>query len=173
MIENANSLSAATIVLTYDPNVVNVQSVSSGDLGGVISNIDNTTGRTSMVAFSTTPKNGNVVFANIVLNAVGQLNTTSLLALSVQSLADLNGNGIPYTIRNGEVRISNVIKGDVNGDGQVSVVDALFVAQYTVGARTLTSTQLASADVNCDGNVNIVDALFVAQYTVGLRTSFC
>jgi len=61
------------------------------------------------------------------------------------------------------------IKGDVNGDGQVTVVDALFVAQYTVGLRTLTSQQLAAADVNGDGQVTVVDALFIAQYTVGLR----
>jgi len=60
-------------------------------------------------------------------------------------------------------------KGDVSGDGSVTVVDALFVAQYTVGTRTLTSTQLAPADVNGDGEVTIVDALFIAQYTVGLR----
>ncbi len=61
------------------------------------------------------------------------------------------------------------VNGDVSGDGQVSVVDALFIAQYTVGTRTLTSTQLEAADVNGDGQVTIVDALFIAQYTVGLR----
>jgi len=61
------------------------------------------------------------------------------------------------------------IKGDASGDGQVTVVDALFVAQYTVGLRTLTSQQLAAADVNGDGQVTVVDALFIAQYTVGLR----
>ncbi len=64
-------------------------------------------------------------------------------------------------------------KGDVNGDGNVNIVDALFIAQYTVGLRTLTSTQIAAADVDCNGNVNIVDALFIAQHTVGLRPYFC
>lgn len=68
---------------------------------------------------------------------------------------------------------TGVLKGDVNGDGSINVVDALFVAQYTVGLRTLNSQQLAAADVNCDGQVNVVDALFIAQYTVGLRTTFC
>jgi len=63
----------------------------------------------------------------------------------------------------------STLKGDVNGDGQVTVVDALFVAQYTVGLRTLTSAQLAAADVNGDSQVTVVDALFIAQYTVGLR----
>jgi len=60
-------------------------------------------------------------------------------------------------------------KGDVNGDNQVTVVDALFISQYTVGLRTLSSSQLAAADVNGDGQVTVVDALFIAQTTVGLR----
>ena len=62
-----------------------------------------------------------------------------------------------------------VTKGDVSGDGQVTVTDALFVAMYTVGMKPLTSTQLAAADVNGDGQVTIIDALFIALHTVGLR----
>lgn len=62
------------------------------------------------------------------------------------------------------------LKGDVNGDGQVTIVDALFIAQYTVGTRALTPAQLAAADVNGDGQVTVVDALFIAQFTVGTRT---
>jgi len=61
------------------------------------------------------------------------------------------------------------MKGDVNGDGNVDIVDALFIVQYTVGMKTLSAAQLAAADVNGDGQVTIVDALFIAQYTVGLR----
>jgi glucose/arabinose dehydrogenase/plastocyanin len=60
-----------------------------------------------------------------------------------------------------------VAKGDVNGDGQVNIVDALLIAQSTVGLRIVDPVV---ADVNGDGTVNIVDALFIAQYTVGLRT---
>lgn len=63
-----------------------------------------------------------------------------------------------------------VIKGDVNGDNQITTVDALLIAQYTVGMKTLSASQLAAADVNNDGQVTIVDALFIAQYTVGTRT---
>ncbi len=59
--------------------------------------------------------------------------------------------------------------GDVNEDGGTNIVDALFIAQYTVGVRSLSSQQLAAADTNGDGIVNIIDAIFIAQYTVGLR----
>lgn len=169
IVENVNNMAAATIWLTYDPTVVNVLSVSAGDLGGVTTNIDNTIGKVTMLAFSTTAKSGSVTFANVMLRAVGQINATSSLTLTVPSLADQNGAPISRTIKSGTFTISSVIKGDVNGDNQVTVVDALFVAQYTVGLRTLNSQQLAAADVNNDGQVTIVDALFIAQYTVGLR----
>lgn len=59
-------------------------------------------------------------------------------------------------------------KGDVSGDNLVNIVDALFIAQYTVGTRTLSATTQVFADVNGDGQVTIVDALFIAQATVGL-----
>ena len=65
-----------------------------------------------------------------------------------------------------------VFCGDVNGDGQVDIVDALFIAQNTVGLRgALACTP--QADVRPDQNVDIVDALFIAQFTVGTRPILC
>ncbi len=62
--------------------------------------------------------------------------------------------------------------GDVNGDGSVSIGDALVVAQYDVGLRTC--AQLAHADrcdVNSDSACDIGDALRIAQCDVGLISS--
>jgi len=59
--------------------------------------------------------------------------------------------------------------GDVNNDGAINIVDALFIAQNTVGLRPFTPAETAAADVNLDGRADIVDALFIAQFTVGLR----
>lgn len=64
------------------------------------------------------------------------------------------------------------ICGDVNGDGEVNIVDALFVAQQTVGLRTSLPCP-ALSDVKEDSDVNIVDALFMAQFTVGSRPILC
>ena len=63
-------------------------------------------------------------------------------------------------------------RGDVNGDGTVTIVDALQVAQYSVGLN-VPGFNVAAADANCDGSVNIVDALIIAQYFVGLINRFC
>ena len=64
-----------------------------------------------------------------------------------------------------------VNKGDVNGDSTITIIDALMIAQYTVGLNPA-GFIAANADVNCDGNITIVDALMVAQRYVGLISSF-
>ena len=62
--------------------------------------------------------------------------------------------------------------GDVNGDGSISIVDALMVAQYAVGLNPQ-NFNVNNADADCNGSVNIVDALIIAQYSVGLIKRFC
>lgn len=56
--------------------------------------------------------------------------------------------------------------GDANGDGRVTIVDALFVAQAALGIREKTGDM----DANGDGRVTIVDALLIAQVALGIRT---
>jgi len=56
--------------------------------------------------------------------------------------------------------------GDVNGDGSLTITDALFIAQGSLGLRNVDE---AVADANCDGEITITDALFVAQASLDLR----
>ncbi|MBN2535420.1 MAG: right-handed parallel beta-helix repeat-containing protein [Spirochaetales bacterium] len=57
--------------------------------------------------------------------------------------------------------------GDVNGDWNIDIVDALLTAQYYVGLNP-GNFNPGNADVNCDNSIDIVDALLIAQYYVGL-----
>ncbi len=75
-----------------------------------------------------------------------------------------------------------VIAGDVNCDTQITISDALVIAQYAVGTREpatrcpiepTTEIFAPAADADGNGGVNIADALLVAQCTVGLTNSFC
>lgn len=82
-------------------------------------------------------------------------------ALSLQEIQNLGANP-PGT---------DSLKGDVDSNGKIEIVDALKIAQYSVGIIPQGFT-VANGDVNCDGTVNIVDALMVAQYYVGLISTF-
>lgn len=65
-----------------------------------------------------------------------------------------------------------VTVGDINGDGEVDIIDAGIVVQYANGINTnLSEKQLQAADVNGDGEVDIIDAGMIVQYANGIRTS--
>ncbi len=64
------------------------------------------------------------------------------------------------------------LKGDVNGNGSVDIVDALLIAQSYVGLNP-SGFNAMCADTNCSGAIDIVDALLIAQYYVGLISQLC
>ena len=64
------------------------------------------------------------------------------------------------------------LRGDANGDGQVTITDALTIAQYR--ANLLVVSQIcvdeASSVAPPFNSVTITDALFIAQKQIGIRT---
>ncbi len=54
--------------------------------------------------------------------------------------------------------------GDVNGDGQVSVLDATQIQFYVAKKVNLTDIELQVADVNGDGQVSVLDATQIQLY---------
>ncbi|MEM7094942.1 MAG: lamin tail domain-containing protein [Actinomycetota bacterium] len=76
------------------------------------------------------------------------------------------------------------VRGDVNCDGDVNVIDALFIAQFAVGNRSDTTTcplgdpaaqiNLGPGDFNVEEGVDIVDALLIAQCAAAIaRDPYC
>jgi len=62
--------------------------------------------------------------------------------------------------------------GDVNSDGNVSMVDAMLIAQCVAGLIDCDTISEVAADVNCDGNISMVDTMRVAQYVAGIIHEF-
>lgn len=65
---------------------------------------------------------------------------------------------------NCETNIIGLMEGDVNLDWHVTMVDALFIAQYRITGKTLTASQLKCADTTDEGTVDMIDALQIAQW---------
>lgn len=59
--------------------------------------------------------------------------------------------------------IGDVIKGDVNGDGSVTMADVVYLARY-VGNWGGYSTTKEAADVNGDGNISMADVVYLARH---------
>ena len=62
--------------------------------------------------------------------------------------------------------------GDVNGDGEVDVLDAALVQKYTAEKTDLDERQLYVADVNDDNIVDILDAIDIQKYAAEIITEF-
>ena len=59
-------------------------------------------------------------------------------------------------------------RGDVNGDKNITAVDALWVLKYVAGSQDLAKTQTLRADMNQDDKVTAVDARWILQTAAGL-----
>ena len=59
---------------------------------------------------------------------------------------------------------TQLMEGDVTKDEHVTMADAMFIAQYKAGLRTLNASQLKCADTTDDGNVTMADAMHIAQW---------
>ncbi len=63
---------------------------------------------------------------------------------------------------------SGVLKGDTDGDGQVSIEDVTFIQSHLVKLCNFNETQMLSADVDDDGIISIRDATMIQKHLVGL-----
>jgi hypothetical protein len=63
---------------------------------------------------------------------------------------------------------ASIVSGDIDGDGVVSLKDAVMVLQILVG-RQSAATVGKEADVNGDGKIGLEDAIYILQKVGGLR----
>lgn len=63
----------------------------------------------------------------------------------------------------------NAVYGDVNDDGDITVVDATLVQKHIVQFETLSADKQILADVNEDNTISVVDATLIQKYIVQLK----
>ena len=59
----------------------------------------------------------------------------------------------------------DILKGDVNADGIISVADIVSMKKYLLGAEVRTERE--AADINSDGNINIIDMIHLMEMFTG------
>ena len=69
------------------------------------------------------------------------------------------------------ITTTNII-GDVDGDGDSTVADALMNLRYSVKLENFNSEQIINADVNFDGDIDSADSLYILRKSVGLISEY-
>ena len=152
------------LVLSYDPSILEATQVTKGDLTAnslFVENIQNGTIRISLVDSQGFGGDGSV--AIVTFNVIGAKGSTSPLTIMELS-ANRVGDAAVMSIEP-EDGIFRVFGGDCNGDGEITVVDALCALQMAVGKREVDLLM----DVNGDGKVSSIDARMILRYSLGLE----
>jgi uncharacterized protein YraI len=92
----------------------------------------------------------------IITAAAGSCRASCLV--TVEPACSISGPAAPS---------AEITCGDVNGSGEVNVVDAALVLRAAAGLLELDPLQAAAADVYRDGQVNIKDAVFILRFITG------
>lgn len=60
------------------------------------------------------------------------------------------------------------LPGDINGDGIVSLEDAVLLLRYTLGIEELDDTALSAADLNSDGVIDSLDVMLILRSVLAI-----
>lgn len=167
--------------LTFDPTVVqilNIRGVGPYVVDSV--NIDSVEGRaqfTLTLKPGRTPLNEGVI-AEIEVDKAPDAPIGESVRIDIEDIEgievvdvfrDAAGRDLLPDIVPGTITIK-LIKGDVDGDGVVTMSDARLTARFILGLETLTPEQEEAADVAPPiGVIDATDVRFIAQAASGLR----
>lgn len=114
---------------------------------------------------------------------IGMLSSTLEKAIKSQEekasvlMKDKDGNLINRAFRTGDtIKITSgkeekmyeiVIYGDVNGDGEITILDLLRVQRHLLGSIRLENSYLKASDVNKDNEITILDLLKIQKHLLG------
>jgi hypothetical protein len=124
----------------------------------------------SNVASPEQPSNSTV--AKLKIKLTGDKDTTYNLNVTFNQITAVTGGA---NIPEDSAKTIAFKRGDTNGNGVVDVFDAMFIAQYIVGNRTIDTIRPVNAacvkhDTGGD-RIDVFDAMFIAQMIVGIRNS--
>ncbi|MCD6567956.1 MAG: hypothetical protein J7K94_04380 [Dehalococcoidia bacterium] len=167
-LEKAENIGSMNFVLTYDPNVLKVARVDKGSLLSGIAFAPNYK-EPPVIRFGFATKDGVSGSGSVVyveFEAIGSEGSSSPLTLSEILTKDISGQTISLSTQKGKVTIQQkTLKGDYNGDGKVTELDALAALRMSVNLLV----ENLILDMDNDGKVTAEDARLILEQAVTAR----
>lgn len=162
-----------TQVFTYTPDKAVALGVSPGsDVSITSTSIDEGLGSMTVTGTSLTGVSAPLPLTYASFRAVGSATQPYDITVTFSSVNSGTITASPPDL------IAAYQRGDAKPDGDVDIIDALFIAQWKVGIRGadpldngMHAVNAASVkhDTETSDKVDITDAMFIAQYCVGIR----
>lgn len=116
----------------------------------------------------------NTIVAQIMVKLTGS--NAAYHDLNV-AFTDIVAAGDSTSVPVEQLNVRTFRRGDANGDNAITIGDALIIAQYIVGQKTIDELKALNAacishEVSGGDKLAIGDALFVAQFIVGQKDAF-
>ena len=168
--ENVHDLAGWQFDIAFDPTVLEAIEVNEGDFlktgGGTTffqkGKIDNRSGKITGLS-SALISGGGVTDIGTLLSVTFSAKAGGETQLTLEKFQFGSSTGSSISAGPHEVTIvvaGQLATGDVNRDGQVSILDMILIAQR-LGE---TATANAEVDINGDGIISILDLILVAQH---------
>ena len=159
------------LYLLYNSYVINATNVTAGSAsaGAIFSSkINNTEGKITIAVVSVAGISSGSI-ADIEFQVVGSVNSNTPLELVNEGVTDTKNIELNTILQNGDLTVISYPVGDVTGDDEITVADALMYLRFAVGEAVDNTNPLH--DVTCDGKVTAADALLVLRKAVGQEVS--
>ncbi|MFA5399846.1 MAG: PA14 domain-containing protein [Dehalococcoidia bacterium] len=158
--QDAQSVGSLGFTLSYDPAVLQVVKVSKGSLLAPATFTSSDQSGSIIFGFASPQAiSGNGSAAIVEFRALGSAGSTSALTLSEILATSYYGSSLTVSPVNGLLTIGQNQPGDADGDGKLSVLDALIALKMYVKSLPLDLI----ADINQDGRVTPEDARLIME----------
>ena len=75
------------------------------------------------------------------------------------------GNWVTFII-DLEDELSNNLLGDVNGDGEINILDVVSILGFIIGSDSPSDSEFLAGDYNEDGDLNILDVVAIVSLII-------
>lgn len=176
-LKNNPGITSMRLHVSYDTSVLTLTNVSDGGILGTSNHPDNLNTHPYIVSWANDTSRDNYTSEGVIVTltfsvsetaTLGDHNITVSYDNDMEEILNVDLETVDFYVTGGIVTVSDVLIGDINGDGKVTSKDRIILARYLdkwEGYETL-DNELA-ADVNGDGKVTSKDRIILSRYLDG------
>lgn len=132
----------------------------------------NVGGNTATITYNAQNGSGVDMRSGVAVLTMKKSGASQSITSAPKAIATKDANGALSPITQPNVTddpLGGRMLGDVDGDGNITLRDAMFIFQAKANKRTLSGVSALCADTDKDGKITLRDAMFILQYKANKR----